>query len=194
MSYTPQEHNEVIQPSSTSFDNDNRDIQNHLLKQKDSLSRHHDSVTSLLASMHLSGVISFEDSFGDHSAHEHLNREYDDKVLDKYFDFDESEEPDAALFAKQSTALRFAQASLEFVFSRLDAGATDASGANSRYVAEDLWGSDSVDSLDLTSKRIMRVCPRNETRREEKDTGHDQWEGCHGDGHGLYETHEPPMQ
>lgn len=178
MSYTLQEHTQGIQ--------------NQRPKHKDSLNCHHDSVTVLLASLHLSGVPSFGESYGD-SAPELLNRRYDDKELDKYFDFEESEQPDDT-FAKQSIALRFAHASLEFVFSHLDAAATGASGTNSSYVAENLRGSDSVDSLELTAKRMTRVSTRNETRLEENDTGHDQWEGFHGDGHGLYVTHEPPMQ
>jgi hypothetical protein len=173
MSYNLHEHKEGIQPSSTSFDMDIRCIPNQRLKPKDSLSSHQDSITSLLASMHLSGISSFGDSFGDDSAPELLSLRYDDKELDKYFDFGESEKPDDA-FATQSTASRIAQASLEFVFSHLDMGATDTSGTNSGYVAEELRCSDSIDSLEVTSKRMKRVSHRNETFRGGKDTVHDQ--------------------
>ena len=115
MSYNLHEHKEGIQPSSTSLDMDSRCIQNQRLKPKDSLSSHQDSITSLLASMHLSGITSFGDSFGDDSAPELLSQRYDDKELDKFFDFGESEKPDDA-FATQSTASWIAQASLEFFF------------------------------------------------------------------------------
>ena len=138
-----------------------------------------------MASMHLS----FISSFGDDSEPAICSRRNDDTELNKYFDFDESEER-GDVAAKQLTALHLAQASLESALSHLNEVAASEDTRLS-YADGVFWGSDSVDSFEITSRRVSKAAPRNNAGWEDECESDDRSVGNQDD---LYMSYELPLR